>query len=456
MPICKYTTETFIQKANQIYHFEYDYSKVNYINSQTKILIRCKLHDRWFWQTPNSHLQGNECPSCGNLKISQKLRMTQEEFLEKCHAVHGDTYDYSLTHYTNNYTKIIIICKIHGLFEQNPDSHMRGTNCPTCMHEQKAKEQTKTQEQFIQKAVKVHGNEYDYSKVHYVDNHTKVTIICKKHGSFEQQPSNHLSGQRCPVCGRENSILHRTKTTEKFIQKARAIHGNKYDYSLVHYVDNHTKVTIICKDHGPFEQTPRSHLNGSGCPTCAIIEVARKQTKTQEQFIQESIEIHGNDYDYSQVHYISSREKIIIICKKHGPFLQAPVKHLAGHKCPKCRESHGERMVRKFLEDHSILFKPQYSFKNLRNQQPLHFDFAVFNSDNSIKTLIEFQGKQHYHPIKWKPNMTEKEVTDSFRSGVYRDNLKRQYCKENNLPLLEISYTDSQNIPNILFQSLIL
>jgi len=137
------------------------------------------------------------------------------------------------------------------------------------------------QEEFITRAKVIHGNKYDYSKVEYINNRTKVCIICPEHGEFWQVPCAHLMDQGCPVCRYIKSTKKiREKqglTTEQFIEKARKIHGNKYDYSKVNYVNTGTKVCIICPEHGEFWQTPHHHLGGSGCPECGRNDISEKK-----------------------------------------------------------------------------------------------------------------------------------------------------------------------------------
>lgn len=125
-----------------------------------------------------------------------------------------------------------------------------------------------TTEEFIERARQVHGGLYNYSKVKYLSWSEKICIICPIHGEFWQTPNDHLHGYGCPICGKEKSDLSRKKTIDKFIEQARKIHGNKYDYSKVKYIDIHTKVCIICPKHGEFYQNPNNHLNGHGCPKC--------------------------------------------------------------------------------------------------------------------------------------------------------------------------------------------
>lgn len=134
-----------------------------------------------------------------------------------------------------------------------------------------------TQEEFISKAREVHGDKYDYSKVEYKGNKNKVCIICPEHGEFWQLPSSHLKGAGCPNCSGNKKY-----TTKEFIEKARKIHGDKYDYSKVEYVNSETKVCIICPEHGEFWQKPARHLMGQGCPNCWHIKKEYKFNLLQE------------------------------------------------------------------------------------------------------------------------------------------------------------------------------
>jgi len=118
---------------------------------------------------------------------------------------------------------------------------------------------------FINKAKKIHGDKYDYSQVNYVNNKIKIKIICPTHGAFEQTPNDHLTGYGCPDCGGSKRL-----TTDKFINKAKEIHADRYDYSLCDYKTTKTKVKLICPTHGVFEITPNNHLNGKGCRQCGL------------------------------------------------------------------------------------------------------------------------------------------------------------------------------------------
>ena len=128
----------------------------------------------------------------------------------------------------------------------------------------------KTKEEFIKEATEKHKGKYDYSKVEYVNNKTKVCIICSnpEHGEFWQSPSVHLRSGGCPKCGQIVRNDSKRLSLLEFIKKSRKVHGDKYDYSKVEYVNAHTKVCIICPEHGKFEQKASAHLSGYGCPKC--------------------------------------------------------------------------------------------------------------------------------------------------------------------------------------------
>jgi hypothetical protein len=370
-------TINFIEKVKLIHGDKYDYSLVNYTNNTTKVEIKCFKHGI-FEQTPKKHLIGQGCPKCGMNKI------TNNEYINKVKLIHGDKYDYSLVNYIDSVTKIDIICKEHGIFNQIPHSHLSGNGCPKCVGI------NKTTNQFIGEAKIIHGDKYDYSLVDYIDSTTKVKIICPEHGTFNQAPTNHISNkQGCPICGN----LLKKENTNGFIEKAKQVHGDKYDYSLVNYIDNKTKVEIICKEHGSFLTKPNNHLSGSGCPKCV-----NNQKKTNKNFIYCANSVHGDKYDYSLVTYTNNKTYIDIICKEHGIFKQSPNNHVSKKQdCPKCslRYDKSEGEVKEFISSLKLLFE-----ENTRKIiQPLELDIYI----PSHNIAIEFDGL-YWHSEKFKIN----------------------------------------------------
>ena len=248
------------------------------------------------------------------------VKLTTEDFIKKARSIHGDKYDYSKVNYINCDTKVCIICPIHGEFWQIPSSHLNGNGCPICGKLKSNSSKTMGLNDFIEKARKKHGDKYDYSKVEYVNNRTKVCIICPKHGEFWQEPSSHLVGRGCKLCFEEKKKHIYNTTQEDFINKCKTIHGDKYDYSKVIYTNAKDKICIMCPEHGEFWQEPSSHLNGCGCPKCAKITRSEKKTLTKDTFMENSQKKHGNKYNYSKVEYTNARDKVCIICPEHGEF----------------------------------------------------------------------------------------------------------------------------------------
>ena len=219
---------------------------------------------------------------------------------------------------------------------------------------------------------------------------------------------------------------------DEFIEKSRKIHNDKYDYSLVEYKNNSTKVKIICSKHGIFEQTPNSHLSGKKCYLCD-----GNIKHTNNSFIEKSRKIHSDKYDYSLINYINSQTKVKIICPIHGVFEQRPNDHIIGKQgCPICNESKGEKEIRNILNENNIKFESQKIFDKCKYKRKLPFDFYL--PDYNI--CIEYDGKQHYKPIDYFGG--EKEL----EKNKIRDKIKNNYCKNNNIKLLRIKYNDNDNI----------
>ena len=197
-------------------------------------------------------------------------KLTTQEFIDRARTVHGDRYDYRLVNYSNNTTPVDILCEIHGVFKQKPAHHLVHKGCRKCSDERNAVVRTKDTKSFIERAKEIHGNKYRYALSVYQKALIKVIIYCPIHGTFEQTPANHLSGQECPECGEIKRAKTYMDDTDSFIAKARAIHGNTYGYDQVEYTGVVNKIKITCKIHGSFEQWPSDHIsNRSGCPGCA-------------------------------------------------------------------------------------------------------------------------------------------------------------------------------------------
>jgi hypothetical protein len=328
------SNDEIIEAFEKIHKFRYDYSLVNYLGANKKVRIICKEHGI-FEQTPSKHLSGRGCISCGG-----KQQYNNDSIIEKFRIIHGDRYDYSKVKYEKSQTKVQIVCQEHGVFEQSPNHHLRGVGCPDCGGRFRY-----NNEKIIIKFREIHGDNYDYSQVEFKGTKTNVKIICNKHGVFKQTPGTHLRGAGCPDCNNQPRY-----DNNKIISKFKLIHGDKYDYSQVCYIKNSIKITIKCHEHGFFEQTPSNHLMGKGCIACSGVNRYDNDT-----ILTKFRAVHGEKYDYSQVEYKGGNNKVIIVCPKHGRFLQRPTGHASGKGCPDCGGNiryDNEKIVAKFRGVH--------------------------------------------------------------------------------------------------------
>lgn len=292
-------------------------------------------------------------------------RKTTEEFILESNVIHSNKYTYANSVYMGAKTKLPITCALHGDFTQTPDSHLRGNGCPKC-----AGNNYKTTEEFIDESEAVHGKLYSYALVEYVNAYSKVKIVCDEHGEFLQAPCNHIKGHGCPKCS------GKSLTTEEFKQKAEVVHCGRYDYSKVEYINGTVKVRIICKVHGEFTQTPELHLQGHGCQKCGI----QGRPNTTKSFIDAATKLHGTRYDYSQVNYIKAIQKVKIICREHGEFLQTPNQHLGEAGCPKCVGRN--KTTEEFIREATIIHGGKYRY-NL-----VHYTKAI----TKVKIVCPYHG----------------------------------------------------------------
>lgn len=280
----------------------------------------------------------------------------------------------------------------------------------------------KTPEQYV-KECKEKG--YDLPVEGYVTANKKIKHECKYGHIYEQTPNAHLRGQGCSVCSGSFK-----KTPEQYVKECK---DKGYDLPLEDYINNSTKIKHRCNQGHTYEQSPNNHLNGKGCPVCN-----GTPKKTSEQYIKECRE---KGYDLPLEDYINNRTKIKHKCNKGHVYLQSPDMHVGKYNqgCPICKESHGERFIRTYLENNSINYTLQKKFNDLKDKTYLSYDFYL--PDYNI--LIEYQGIQHYK---------EKEFFGGdkhLKKQQYHDNLKREYAKNNGYKLLELHYSlDTQELVN--------
>lgn len=281
--------------------------------------------------------------------------------------------------------------------------------------------------EFVEKAKKVEKHKdkkYDYSKVKYINVRTKVIIICPEHGEFEQTPNKHLSGRGCPDCGNISRKTSQMADHKYFVEQAKILHGDRYNYSESKYNGRSGEVNIKCETHGIFTQLAGNHLLGEGCYQCGKESMIEKEKLSTNEFITRSNKSHGNRYDYSEVLYVNGKTKVNIICKVHGKFSQKPNDHMRGQGCPNCARNKSESMAISIMEE--IM---GCKFEKIK---PYFLDGLELDGYNeNYKLAIEYNGIQHEQRQKhW--HKTE----EDFKKQQERDKKKIRLCDENNITLI--------------------
>jgi very-short-patch-repair endonuclease len=344
-------------------------------------------------------------------------KKTTEQYVAEVIDIHGDKYDYSNTVYNGKKNNVIIICKKHGEFTQCANVHLRGSGCKKCATEETHLLQKSDTNTFTEKAKEIYGDKYDYSKSVYVNSKTKVIIICKIHGEFLQTPTDHYHGG-CKKCADILRGENRKFSKEEIIQKSREVHGEIYDYSIIEYI-NGVIENIKCKKHGLFSQLRDIHINrNGGCKKCADILRGENRKYTKEEIIQKAKEVHGdNTYDYSKVIYTGIYNNIIIICKTHGEFLQAPTNHLQGQGCPFCIKKTESKLYEKIQPLYPTIIQ-QFKQDWCKKIRYLPFDFCI----PEYKIIIELDGPQHFQQISNWSSPEEQFENDKYKEQCANDN----------------------------------
>lgn len=361
------------------------------------------------------------------------------KFIEELEKKFPNLCDFSKTTCKSLNDMVTITCKLcqQDITKRVENFFRSNSLCPTCKKEIDRRANEKS---FIENASQMHNGKYQYDKVKYVSNLTKVTITCPIHGDFQQSPSNHMSKKGCPQCGKINRVDKRRKPQQQFISDLVKIHGTKYDYTMVNYRSNTDRIIIRCQVHGPFEQIAGHHLRGHGCPQCAAESTAHLKRKTTEEFILAARAIHGNLYNYDKVIYVRSDKPVIITCSIHGDFSQRPTGHLFDKNgCPQCgkKKSKGEKATALVLQSLNIDYSEQYSIPQLSNKW---YDFYFRYNDHHW--LIEFDGEPHFRYVDFFHHGSDEDFQDRREVDVK----KTIVALENGYHIIRIDYTQIDNI----------
>jgi len=439
----KHNYEPFIRAAKERFGDDFSFPNIErqYVNNKTYITVRCNKCGYEFSRRPNDLLSDkfNECKNCKHIeklenrnklkikKTNKRHSVGKEEYIKRFREKFGDSITPFMDEYKNTQSEIHFKCNQCGyIFKRRPHNCLDSDGCPKC---KRVNNQKYTNDIFIEKAREIHGDKYDYSKVNYVNSDTKVCVICHEkdkfgdeHGEFYVTPHSHIGSMRsgCPKCSGKFR-----KDTEYFIKEAKLVHGDKYIYDETEYVSALKNIKVICPTHGPFSIKPNDHLNGKGCKKCGYETVSDKLSISFDEFIERATVIHNNKYDYSKVDLKNRGEngRICIICPIHGEFWQSLGGHLRGNGCPKCKQSHLENEIMRFLDEKSIKYEPQKRFRWLGGRKSVDFFLPDYN------IAIECQGIQHF----------EDTFFGKAEEKMKNDLLKREICEKNGIKVLYYS-----------------
>lgn len=351
------TQNEFITKAKEKNPY-FDFSKSIYSGKDKDVVVICPIHGEFIRKAGTLINKRTTCPYCD-------IDKNKKEFIEQAKIIHNNKYNYDKVNYKTNKIPVEIICPIHGSFWQAPGDHKKGYGCSKC-----SKKHKPTTEEWINSVKDLYDGVYDFSKVEYKTNKTPVTIICPKHGEFYPLPSNFAKGVAgCPKCNDERKHSQFSKTTKQFIEDAKKIHGDKYDYSKVEYVNSRTNICIICKEHGEFWQKPMVHLSGSGCPKCINKNQTLLYHKLKNIFPKEEIVFEYSPEWLGQQHFDVYFPKYNIAIEYDGQQHFIPIEKFGGEIKFKDTIRLDNLKNEKCLQNNCLLIRIKFNYNKIHFQK---------------------------------------------------------------------------------------
>jgi hypothetical protein len=440
--------EKKIEICKKIHNNKYSYDKLKYVNYETKVIITCPIHGD-FYQNFRDHTIGQGCRKCAFLKIKKDFTKGKEDFILECNKIFNNKYTYNkVPDEFKLKDKVTITCPIHGDFIKIAFSHKRGVGCLRC---------------------KGIGNEHIFNRLSQRKNLKLITpkdqIRFKKNIEFECEFHGKISRNKqqirrfgiCVKCENKDKEKQKSedviKNLNKKFSKPIGIESLKNKFkSKFEYINPPSKITsdtilnIRCKEHNHTFQIRKENHHYSkygGCEFC-LKEKSKTLKLTTEKVLEKFNLVHGDRYLYDKVMYESNQKKVIITCRKHGDFPQLVSSHAKGTGCPSCSISQGERMLHKILTEMKLNFISQkifYGCKNPETDRHLLFDIYV----PEYHTCIEYDGVQHFESSHlWGGDTNLEKIK-------FRDEIKNNYCKTNEIDLIRIPYTmDWEDIVKLL------
>ncbi len=370
-------------------------------------------------------------------------KLTQEEFIKKVIDKRGDTLDLSEAVYVRTRDSVKLTCNKHLFtYEQKASSTLAGLNgCKFCYSEILSEVGSKPKGFYLEELDKIFKDKYEIEKV-IINSGDDIDVFCKSHGYFKKDFTSLKRGHGCPTCNKFIKKAGTKKNTESFIYLSKETHKDWFDYSNTVYIDSKTRVDLKCnKCSHEFKQKPCTNLSGKGCPNCwkSRNRLPKYNSRNTLEDIEERCKVFFEDtLDFSNSEAKTSNEKISVFCKKCNNNFDQYTGHLVrGVGCQICsraeKQSKPEKLIESILKENRVKYECEKSFEGCSHKNKLRFDFYL----PELNTCIEYQGEQHYNPISIFGG------EEALKKQIIKDQVKRKYCTDNNIKLLEISYRDS-------------
>lgn len=397
-----------------------------YINAKTPILHKCLIDDYYWPIMPTNALKGQGCPLCKTRRISEVLKKPHNIYVEECANINPNIEVVGV--YINAITPILHRCKIDGYEWSTAPTHiLSGTGCPLCANSIK-----RTQEEYV--LLLAQQNPMVEVIDEYINVKTPITHYCKKHQIFwKTSPECVLNGCGCPECGKEKIGEKNRKEHNEYLQNLYAIRDDIEVRGI--YIDSKTPILHYCKRHNQeWMIRPYNALAGQGCPMCRGDKISESLTKDNQWYIEKLKTVHPDIIVIDE--YIDYDTPIRHLCKKHNyAWYSSPHNVFRNNGCPKCVVYKCENLISIWLDNQNIEYISQYKFKDCRDKKPLPFDFYL----PQYNVCIEYDGRQHFEPVDFA-GKGEEWALENLKITQYHDEIKTNYCRDNNIHLLRIAY----------------
>jgi hypothetical protein len=422
-----------------------EYSVVGtYINSRTRIGIKHNACEKIWNALPATFLAKTNPRTCPNCSTSHNRKLTNEDFIKEVKALVGDEYT-PIEEYKNRATKIMMrhnACT--HVWKVTPNQFVFSmTRCPKCF---KGGFNRKLSEDEFRLRVFINAGEEYLLLGAFINTNQKIKtkhLTCGYEWNAYPCQLMKPKGSRCPQCSGK-----KLKTDKWFRNEIFSQVGVEYQV-IGKYVNAKSKVKLkhnVCGHQ--WDVLPRKFV---GCEKTRCPKCFKPEKKTHEKFIREVFLAVGKEYMVMS-NYKSNRHQVKMKhnnCGCEWKLFPSNFLHITNPtRCPKCNESKGESRIDDYLNNHGIISKRQQKFADCRHVRPLPFDFFVYNPDQSVALIIEYQGEQHYRMVEHMGG------AKGYEDRKRNDNIKKEFCQKIKIPLLEIKYTEFEDIERILQKKL--